>query len=213
MAKDLVNYPSFCTFALMNNIQWSENVIIADAALVDRVAFDLIVNFERMLERRIPQADMAKWVECIALDGGLRNGEHQTTVILTHDKEMTAMKNFVPGQFSEELDGKAFKGNLGEFCFSTPNGEGFVDKDSLFLDTLQTVMQQKDVKRVMVIPEESLYNNVRDIVHKAEDDLKRVTVFAMQPMTGGGFCQEILGYSLMAALGIRGEELEVGVKS
>ena len=89
MAKDLVNYPSFCTFALMNNIQWSENVIIADAALVDRVAFDLIVNFERMLERRIPQADMAKWVECIALDSGLRNGEHQTTVILTHDKEMT----------------------------------------------------------------------------------------------------------------------------
>ena len=198
MAKDLVNYPSFCTFALMNNIQWSENVIIADAALVDRVAFDLIVNFERMLERRIPQADMAKWVECIALDGGLRNGEHQTTVILTHDKEMTAMKNFVPGQFSDELDGKAFKGNLGEFCFSTPNGEGFVDKDSLFLDTLQTVMQQKEVKRVMVIPEESL---------------KRVTVFAMQPMTGGGFCQEILGYSLMAALGIRGDELEVGVKS
>ena len=153
MAKDLVNYPSFCTFALMNNIQWSENVIIADAAFVDRVAFDLIVNFERMLERRIPQADMAKWVECIALDGGLRNGEHQTTVILTHDKEMTAMKNFMPGQFSEKLDGKAFKGNLGEFCFSTPNGEGFVDKDSLFLDTLQTVMQQKEVKRVMVIPE------------------------------------------------------------
>jgi hypothetical protein len=74
-------------------------------------------------------------------------------------------------------------------------------------------MQQKEVKRVMVIPEESLYNNVRDIVRKAEDDLKRVTVFAMQPMTGGGFCQEILGYSLMAALGIRGDELEVGVKS
>jgi hypothetical protein len=78
------------------------------------VAFDLIVNFERMLERRIPQADTAKWVECVALDGGLRNGEHQTTVILTHDKEMTAMKNFMPGQLSEELDGKAFKGNLGK---------------------------------------------------------------------------------------------------
>ena len=30
----------------------SENVIIADASFVDSVAFDLIVNFERMLERR-----------------------------------------------------------------------------------------------------------------------------------------------------------------
>ena len=189
----------------------SENVIIADAAFVDKVAFDLIVNFERMLERQIPQADMAKWVECVALDGGLRNGEHQTTVILTHDKETKEMKNFVPSRFSEELEGKAFKGNLGEFEFSTPNGEGFVNKDDLFLDTLQTIMQLQDVKRVMVIPDDAIYNNVREILRKADDeaaDMKRVTVFAMQPMTGGAFRQEILGYSLMAALGIRGEEIK-----
>lgn len=190
----------------------SENVIIADAAFVDKVAFDLIVNFERMLERPIPQADMAKWTECVALDGGLRTGERQTTVILTHDKEMTEMQNFVPGRFAEELEGKAFNGNLGEFEFSTPCGEGFVDKDNLFLDTLQTVMQLQDVKRVMVIPDEAIYNNVRDILRKADDetsDTKRVTVFAMQPMPGGAFRQEILGYSLMAALGIRGEEIRI----
>ena len=36
-----------------NNIKWSENVIIADADYIDRVAFDLIVNFERMINRRI----------------------------------------------------------------------------------------------------------------------------------------------------------------
>ena len=41
----------------------NENVIIADANFVDKVAFDLTVNFERMLERRIPQADMARWAE------------------------------------------------------------------------------------------------------------------------------------------------------
>ena len=52
--------------------QWSQNVIVADADYVDDVAFNLIVNFERMLGRRIPPADMARWAECIALDGGLR---------------------------------------------------------------------------------------------------------------------------------------------
>jgi hypothetical protein len=36
---------------------------------------------------------------------------------------------------------------------------------------------------------------------------KRMTVFAMQPMAGGNFRQEILGYSLMAALGISGDEI------
>ena len=50
-------------------MEWSENIIIADGDYVDSVAFDLTVNFERMIGRRIPPADMARWVECIALDG------------------------------------------------------------------------------------------------------------------------------------------------
>ena len=42
-----------------------KHVIIVDADYIDRVAFNLIVNFERMLERRIPQADLARWMECV----------------------------------------------------------------------------------------------------------------------------------------------------
>ena len=49
-----------------NNIKWSENVIIADADYIDKVAFDLTVNFERMINRRIQPADMAQWAVCIA---------------------------------------------------------------------------------------------------------------------------------------------------
>ena len=55
---------------LLENVRWSENVIVVDADYVDSVAFNLIVNFERMIGRRIPPADMARWVECVALDGG-----------------------------------------------------------------------------------------------------------------------------------------------
>lgn len=186
----------------------NENVIIADANFVDRVAFDLTVNFERMLERRIPKADIARWTECIALDGGLRTGEHQTMVILIHDKCVMELENFAPGKLDEELNGMAFKGNLGEFCFSTPNGEDYVDKDELFLDTLSTVLQQESVKRVMVIPDESILNKVREVIRKMDNNEKFITLFAMSPQTGRNFQQEILGYSLMAALGIKGEEIE-----
>ncbi|MDE5784476.1 MAG: hypothetical protein K2H97_09200 [Prevotella sp.] len=190
----------------------NENVIIVDADFVDKVAFDLTVNFERMLERQIPRADMARWAECLALDGGLRAGEHQTTMILVHDHNVEEMKNFHPGHYVEELDGQAFKSSIGEFVFCPTSGETFVSKDDLFLDTLRTVMEQKEVERIMVVPDDRLYNNVREILRKADDESKRVTVFAMQPMPGGPFQQEILGYSLMAALGIRGEEIE-GIKN
>ena len=53
------------------NIKWSENIIIVDGDYIDHVAFDLIVNFERMLNRRIPAADFSQWAVNIALDGRL----------------------------------------------------------------------------------------------------------------------------------------------
>jgi hypothetical protein len=40
------------------------------------------------------------------------------------------------------------------------------------------------------------------------DDEKRITLFAMQPLPGGNFRQEILGYSLMNALGISADEIK-----
>ena len=175
-----------------NNLQeqtkWSENVILVDADYVDKVAFSLIVNFERMIGRRIPQADFAKWIDCIALDGGIREGEHETQVVLVHQKNKTQMENFTPGHYTEELDGKAFKDHLGEF-----------------------IINAYPVKRIMVIPnaeEAHIYNKVRETLNHLDDDDKRITVFAMQPMPGGNFRQEILGYSLMAALGIRADEIK-----
>lgn len=54
------------------NIRMSENIIIVDGDYVDKVAFNLIVNFERMLNRQIPAADFSQWVVAIALDGRLK---------------------------------------------------------------------------------------------------------------------------------------------
>ena len=196
-----------------NNLQeakWSENVILVDADYVDKVAFNLIVNFERMLGRRIPQADMAKWIDCVALDGGIREGEHETLVVLIHRKDQTKLENFTPGDYDKALNGKAFKDHLGEFSISAYPIENIAGGEDYFTDALQLITAQKEVKRVMVIPDAEssyIYNKVRETLNRLDDDEKRITVFAMQPMPGGNFRQEILGYSLMAALGIRSEEI------
>ena len=189
----------------MNNsiqdIRWSENVMIIDADYVDKVAFNLIVNFERMLGRRIPQADIARWIDCIALDGGIRAGEHETQVVLLHSAKKSQMDNFNPCRF-EELSGKAFKDNLGEFLLNAYPVEDIVSCEQQFCDTLQLVCSQKDVKRVIVIPDseqEYIYNKVRATL-KDVDDEKHITLLAMQPMPHWNFRQEILGYSLLAAL-------------
>lgn len=196
------------------NGQWDcQNVIIADADYIDHVAFNLIVNFERMLMRRIPPADIARWIDCIALDGGMRSITHHpspiTQAILIHDKNKTRLENFVPSNYAEELHEKAFQDHLGEFVISALPIEQQTTRDDFFLDILGTVCQQPAVQRIMVIPnaeEGPLYNDIRNLLRQA-DDSKRITVFAMQPMPGGNFRQEILGYSLMNALGIHSEDL------
>ena len=196
-----------------NNIKWSENVIIADADYIDRVAFDLTVNFERMINRRIQPADMAQWAVCIALDGGLREGEHETQVVLIHDKKAIAMKNFRPSNYETDLNAKAFKDDkLGEFIFSSyPTEEKMAGKDEFLVEVARTVCNAKEVKRVMVIPNSEdgdAYDQLRDMLRKVDDDDKRITLFAMQPMPGGNFRQEILGYSLMNAIGISAKEIK-----
>jgi hypothetical protein len=187
--------------------KWTENVILVDAEHVDKVAFDLIVNFERMLGRRIPQADMARWIDCVALDGGVREGEHETLVVFIHDKERKQLENFTPAVYDKELDGQAFRDHLGEFSISALPVEAVTTKADFFIDTLQLVCAQKEVRRVMVIPGDSLIPAVRQTLNRIDDDNKRITLFAMQPLQGGNFRQEILGYSLMAAMGIRSEEI------
>ncbi len=190
--------------------QWSENIIIADADYVDSVTFDLIVNFERMIGRRIPAADLARWIDCVALDGGIREGEHQTQVVLIHRKDRKGMENFMPSDYESDLNGKAFKDHLGEFMLSSLPIEEIVDETDFLMEIVQAACEQPNVKRVMIVPNferDGLYDRMRHVLQQVDDD-KRITVFAMQPLSGGNFRQEILGYSLMNALGIKSEEIK-----
>lgn len=186
-------------------MQTSENIIIIDADYADSVAFDLTVNFERMLERRIDKADLPLWLDCVALDGGLREGENNVQVVLIHEKDKAAMDNFMPEKY-EELTGKAFKDHLGEFAITAVQTEDMAPKSQLLCDVVKTACALDNVKRIVIVPDTEYYNDVRNALRQADDE-KRITVLAMQPMPGGNFKQEILGYSLMQALGIRSDEI------
>lgn len=201
----------FTIFVAMENRfdrnMWRENVVLVDADYVDSVAFDLIVNFERMLGRRIPPADFARWIDCIALDGGLREGTHETQVVLLHSDDKTALQNFLPSAYDSELNGMAFKDHLGEFSIQACSTNGMGNHEDFLVDLAAAVSQSINVKRLMIVPNEATYDRVRNVLRQVHTEEPRVTLFAMQPMSGGRFFQEILGYSLMNALGIKSEEL------
>lgn len=193
------------------NVEWSKNIILVDADYIDKVVFNLTVYFENEIGRRLPKANLARWLDCVALDGGIREGNEKNQVIFIHEKDKNNMENFNPSNYEKELNGMAFKDHLGEFMLSSFPIEDIVDGADFFVDILQNVCKQPKVKRVMVIPNaesEEIYESIRNTLHFVEDDSKRITVFTMQPMLGGNFRQEILGYSVLKALGIKSEEIK-----
>lgn len=185
---------------------WSETVVLADADYMDRVAFDLIVNFERMIERRIPPADLARWLDCAVLDGGLRPGDNAVQAVFLHDKARQAFAHFVPSRFADELDGQAFRDNLGEFSLFACAVEDIVSPADFYVQSLETLLAAPAVQRLVLVPDMETYGQrVRRVL--SADHGKDVTLLAMEPQPGTGFAQELLGYSLMNALGIRADEL------
>ena len=193
------------------NIAMSENIIIAGAEYVDSVAGNLIVNFERMLNRALPKADFAQWAVRAALDGGVREGKNDVQVVLVHDKQREEMAHFEPGNFSHTLNAKAFNdAHLGEFTVTSVATDDTISKGTYFEEVMETLLHRGEVKRVMLIPDSETgmaYDRLRQLLRPTDDDTKRITLFAMEPMPGGNFRQELLGYSLMSALGIKADEI------
>lgn len=185
---------------------WAETVLLVDADHLDRVAFDLIVNFERMLERRIPTGDLCRWLDCAALDGGLRPGDNEVQAIFLHSAAKTGLSHLAPGRFADELDGKAFRDNLGEFALLSFPVEEVVTPEAFFTQALAALADAAEVKRLVVVADmDRCGADVRRIA--AKTDGKDITLLTMEPAAGSGFRQELLGYSLMSALGISSDEL------
>ncbi len=191
----------------MQDTKWAESVILIDADHLDSVAFDLTVNFERMLNRRIPQADLCHWLDCVALDGGLRPGGNKVQAHFIHSKDKGELKYFSPSNFKDDINGLGFEDNLGRFDLFAFPVEEVVSKDEFFLQSLTMLADAKEIKQLMVVGDVNAYGQQMKKIC-AQTDGKDITLFAMEPMTGRGFAQEILGYSLMSALGISGDELQ-----
>lgn len=170
-----------------------------------------------MLDRRIPAADFSQWIVNIALDGRMKPGNHETQVVVLHDKGKRQLDNYVPSSLGQELDKQAFKDEtLGEFIINTiATGGKVTEKDEVMLDFLKIVLSHKEVSRIMIIPnaeDGNIYNLLRNALRDVDDEEKHVTLFAMQPMEGGNFKQQILGYSIINAMGITADEIEKKTK-
>lgn len=193
---------------MTNEIKFADTVILMDAAYVDRVAGDLSKHFGEVVDRKLPKADLPVLLECLSLDGGIPLGENAIQVLFIYDEESKKMGAFQPSDLEKELNGVAFRSQLGEFALYAFNPSGMAGREELFLESLKVVADAKEVKRVIVVPAEEEYGDkVPAILNKVEGK-EKMTVFGMNPPDGEGTYQwEMLGFAILQSLGIKADEL------
>lgn len=183
----------------------SSKVLLVDADYINAVASDFTANFRQVLLRDIPKADLALWLDCVALDGGIKPGNNDIQVIFIYSK--AHLDAFLPSNLKDEIDGKAFRDNLGEFSMEAYHTESNVASvGNQFCDTLQVLLDAKKVEKLMVIGDTETYG--KDILEVlAKNEAKSVSLMTIRPVEGKGFVNQQLGFSLLHALGISAEEL------
>ena len=199
-----------------NKIKLSETVMVIDVAYLNFVINDLKNYFERKLERSLQKIDLALFAMYLAMDAGIEEGENDVQILLLNDKESEELYHCMPCDVKQELDGVAFRGSLGEFSFMAVPSEGFVSRGELFLDLLRIILNSADVEKMVVVSFNEEYGeDVEDILKEYIDRMtegneseKDIIQFRMEePVSPVGYLWKMLGYPLMTALGIKGEEL------
>jgi len=195
------------TMKMTEQVQWRENVILVDVDYMDRLIFEVSVQLERILCRRMPKLDIAKWLDYVALDGGLRPAGNSIQVMFIYEKDNSVLKNMLPSDLKRDLDGKAFSDNLGEFTLSSfPVETDVVSRGQLYVQSVEALLSSKQVKRMMLVADMGTYGaELKALLGESHD--KDITLFVLQQENGFRVVQEMLSYSITAALGVRGDEM------
>ena len=193
---------------ISNELKFAEKVILIDASYINKVTGDLNQHFGQMIGRELPKADLPIFLECVAMDAAIQPGENVLQVLLVYDKEHAKMDAFNPSDLKKELNGVAFKSQLGEFQLNTFEPSDMADREAFFLEAVKLVADAKEVKHLVIVPSETEYGDkIPEILEKV-DGKESIHVLGMNPLAPSkAFSWEMMGYAVLQALGIRSDEI------
>ena len=191
-----------------NELKFAEKVILIDAAYINKVTKDLSQHFGQLIGRELPKADLPIFLECVAMDAAIQPGDNVLQVLFVYDKNQTKIDAFNPSDLKKELNDVAFKSQLGEFQLNTFEPSDMADKEAFFLESVRLVADAKEVKHLVVVPDEMEYADKLPEIFEKVDGKESIHVLGMNPPAPSDkYHWEMLGYAVLQALGIRSDEI------
>lgn len=191
-----------------NEVKFPQTVMLLDAVTIGDIIRDFKKHFEQLLKRPIQNMDLPQFIINLVLDSTAQNEEGETQVILIYDHSITKIEGCSPSDLKKELHDVAFKDEtFGEFIFASLSPEEMTLRDDFFFDLLRTVGESTDVKRIILAPSHEIDRpTLWSITDKIEN--KDITLFSLlEPEERSNCTWKTLGFPIIQALGISGEEL------
>lgn len=177
-------------------------MILVDAGALNHAAFDIAVNFERMLNRPLPAMDVAKWLHAAACDGRFPVNDEETCALFLREKGHGDFRSLNFANAPKGKDGFEYAGM--HYRLEFEDCEGGVGH--AFVETLNRLLSEDNEPEAMVcLPGEDIAQYVGGILGRAPK--VRSTLQAMDSVHGGGFAQEYLSSSISYALGVTDGEI------
>ena len=191
-----------------NELKFAEKVILIDADYINKVTKDLSLHFGQLIGRELPKADLPIFLECVAMDAAIQPGKNVLQVLFVYDKNQTKIDAFNPSDLKKELNDVAFKSQLGEFQLNTFEPSDMADKEAFFLESVRLVADAKEVKHLVVVPDEMEYGDKLPEIFDKVDGKESIHVLGMNPLASSDkYHWEMMGYAVLQALGIRSDEI------
>ena len=142
------------------------------------------------------------------MDAAIQPGENVLQVLFVYDKNQTKIDAFKPSDLKKELNDVAFKSQLGEFQLNTFEPSDMADKEAFFLESVRLVADAKEVKHLVVVPDEMEYGDKLPEIFDKVDGKESIHVLGMNPSAPSDkYHWEMMGYAVLQALGIRSDEI------
>ena len=191
------------------------NAFLIDCEHLSRVCGRLRKDLPQMTGHAVPEADLARWLECALLDAlqaagitDTKAATGTTQVYLFHENGAETLENFLPTHFNTELDGQAFNGPAGEFLLAAcPTQPNLGSKETLYCETLQSLLRTGKSNLIIIAADFEAYGTRIDQLLADYPDARAI-LLTLSPDTGSNNRATQIGFSLLAALGIRSSEIQ-----
>lgn len=181
-----------------------KQLILVDAAALNKVAFDIIVNFERMLNRRLPRVDMRKWLFAAACDGNFVHALEPVSVVMLVKNGAAEFAN-LDFEFLENVPAESIVDCEGyQMSIEMRGYDG--DAGHALVEIVENLNEEfPRLNDLVCVPREDISQYTARLL--AGMRMVRPTLLTPDMLRGTGFAQEFISCSISYALGITGDDV------